>query len=194
MIRVSISGPVAAGKTTLLCTLLRTLGERARAHEEQPERNPFIRRYYENSARWSFHSQAAFLSMYLENSDWLSEDCDFYFFDRCLIENLVIARYRLEQGDLNQDEFDVLSRMARGMERLMPPIDRYLYITCSPQLLLAHMRNRGRDYEAGLGLSYCRQMNRLYDTWFATLPPEKTLFLSADEGISVPRILDFLGA
>ena len=192
MKRISISGPVAAGKTTLLGALLRELGSRAKAHEELPDRNPFIRRYYENSVRWSFHSQVAFLSMYLDNPDWEKDDRDFYFFDRCLVENLVIAKYRLLQGDLDEDEFSVLTRLALGMERLMPPIDKYVCLRCSPQLLLAHLRRRGRDYEQSLDLAYCRQMNRLYEEWYGTLPPDRTLFLSADEGYSAEEVLSFL--
>ena len=80
------------------------------------------------------------------------------------------------------------------MERLMPPIDKYVCLRCSPQLLLAHLRKRGRDYEQSLGLSYCRQMSRLYEEWYGTLPPGKTLFLSADEGYSAEEVIAFLEA
>lgn len=41
---ISISGAVAAGKTTLLERLLERYGERAVAHEERPQDNPFIDR------------------------------------------------------------------------------------------------------------------------------------------------------
>ena len=40
---VSISGAVAAGKSTLLGRLLARLGDRAVAHQERPQDNPFIR-------------------------------------------------------------------------------------------------------------------------------------------------------
>lgn len=194
MKRISISGPVAAGKTTLLGILLRELGCRAKAHEELPDQNPFIRLYYENSARWSFHSQVTFLSMYLENTVQENEDQDFYFYDRCLIENLVIAKYRLLKGDLNGDEFSVLTRLAHGMEKLMPPIDKYICLRCPPQLLLTHLRERGRDYEQSLGLSYCQQMYQLYEEWYATLQPGRTLFIQIDENFHIEDILSFLEA
>jgi len=42
---ISISGAVAAGKTTLLERLLAHFGERAVAHEERPQDNPFIHEY-----------------------------------------------------------------------------------------------------------------------------------------------------
>ena len=64
---VSISGAVAAGKTTLLGSLLSKLGSRATCHEERPQDNPFIRAYYADSKRWSFHSQMTFLALYFDD-------------------------------------------------------------------------------------------------------------------------------
>lgn len=101
---IALSGAVCAGKTTLLGRLMDALGERAAAHEERPQDNPFIRDYYADARRWSFHAQAAFLSLYFEKPDWTRRDREFFFFDRCLIENLVIARYRLLEGELTNDE------------------------------------------------------------------------------------------
>ena len=113
---LSISGAVAAGKTTLLNRLLTALGEGARAHEERPQDNPFIRRYYEDTRRWSFYSQVAFLSLYFDAPLPDESECAYYFYDRCLIENLVLARYRRNEGDLTREEYQILEKLARGME------------------------------------------------------------------------------
>lgn len=189
---VSISGAVAAGKTTLLNHLLDALGDRAKFHEERPQDNPFITDYYADSRRWSFHSQMTFLALYFDNPDWLQRDRDFYFFDRCLIENLVIARYRLQAGDLTQDEYAVIEKMANGIASLMPPIDQYIYLRCSVPLLMEHAKRRGRAYEQSLGRAYAEQQKALYDAWAAQLPPDKTLIVDVDEGVDLDRVLRFL--
>ena len=60
----------------------------------------------------------------------------FFFFDRAFLENLVIAKYRLNQQDLTQDEFDILCKLAHGIASLMPPVDKYLYLDCSVSTII----------------------------------------------------------
>lgn len=191
---ISISGTVAAGKTTLLNLLLQQLQDRASFHREQPEKNPFICQYYADSTRWSFHSQMTFLSLYFEQMDWLNEDHEFFFFDRCLIENLVIAQYRHQEGHLSDEEYHVIEQMANGISRLMPPIDKYIYLRCSTQLLVARLRERGREYEGQLGWDYAQKLNSLYEEWLNTLPRERVLILDEDRGIDLEEVLRFIEA
>ena len=188
---VSISGAVAAGKSTLLARLLERLGDRASAHVERPENNPFILPYYEDPPRWSFHSQISFLSLYFDD-DTPKDEREFYFYDRCLIENLVIARYRLEEGDLTQAEYSVIEKMAQGIEKLMPPIEKYIYLRCSADLLVQRLRERDRSYESDLGMAYASKQKALYDAWAETLPKDKVLVVDEDEGVDLEKIVRFL--
>ena len=190
---VSISGAVAAGKTTLLGSLLSKLGSRATCHEERPQDNPFIRAYYADSKRWSFHSQMTFLALYFDDGR-VPEGTEFYLYDRCLIENLVLARYRLGEGDLTMTEYAVIEKMAKGIERLMPPVDQYIYLRCSVPLLAERLRERGRDYEGELGVAYATKLSALYEEWLATLPPERVLIVDEDEGVDLDAVLRFIGA
>lgn len=189
---ISISGAVAAGKTTLLGRLLKQLGDRAVAHEERPQDNPFIRDYYSDSKRWSFHSQMTFLALYFDDEGWLGDSHEFYFFDRCLIENLVLAKYRLNEGDLTQAEYGVIEKMARGIEKLMPPVDKYIYLRCSVPLLTQRLRQRGRDYEGALGEAYASKLSALYEEWLLTLPQDRVLIVDADKGVDIGEILRFI--
>ena len=189
---ISISGAVAAGKTTLLERLLERFGERAVAHEERPQDNPFIREYYADSRRWSFHSQMTFLALYFDHMNWRDAGREFYFFDRCLIENLVLARYRLEVGDLTITEYGVIEKMARGIEKLMPPIDSYIYLRCSVPLLTERLRLRGREYESELGRAYAEKLRALYEEWIEELPREKLLIVDADSGVDLDEVARFI--
>ena len=189
---ISISGAVAAGKTTLLEKLLFQLGDRAMAHEERPQDNPFIHAYYSDSRRWSFHSQITFLALYFDHASWRTENAEFYFFDRCLIENLVIARYRLNEGDLTAVEYGVIEKMANGISSLMPPIDKYIYLRCSVDLLVERLRERGRAYEGELGRAYAEKLKALYDEWLETLPKDRVLIVDEDEGVDLDAIIRFI--
>ena len=172
---IAICGTVGAGKTTLLQRLTAYFGPRAAFHEERPQDNPYINEYYSDSKRWSFHSQVSFLSLYFDDEKWRPEvgDTEFFFFDRAFLENLVIAKYRLNQQDLTQDEFGILCKLAHGIASLMPPVDKYLYLDCSVSTIIEHMRQRGREYEDDLDLMYVYELKELYDEWAKTLPPER---------------------
>ena len=181
---IAICGTVGAGKTTLLQRLTAYFGPRAAFHEERPQDNPYINEYYSDSKRWSFHSQVSFLSLYFDDEKWRPEigDTEFFFFDRAFLENLVIAKYRLNQQDLTQDEFGILCKLAHGIASLMPPVDKYLYLDCSVSTIIEHMRQRGREYEDDLDLMYVYELKELYDEWAETLPPDRTLRISMDGG------------
>ena len=176
---IAICGTVGAGKTTLLQRLTAYFGPRAAFHEERPQDNPYINEYYSDSKRWSFHSQVSFLSLYFDDEKWRP----------------VIAEYRRDQGDLSEDEFAVLCKLAQGIASLMPPVDKYLYLDCSVSTIIEHMRQRGREYEDDLDLMYVYELKELYDEWAETLPPERTLRINMDSGeYDLDEIVRFLEA
>jgi len=189
---ISISGCVAAGKTTLLKRILSALGAQASSHEERPENNPFIRDYYTDSARWSFHSQMTFLALYFDDCPGADREKDYYLYDRCLIENLVLAQYRRNEGHLTEDEYRIIEKMAKGIEKLMPPIDKYVYLRCSVPLLVQRLRERSRDYEGALELDYAQKLFNLYEKWLLTLPAEKVLVVDEDQGVDLEAVLEFI--
>ena len=194
---IAICGMVGSGKTTLLGRLIARLGPRVSFHEERPQDNPYITDYYADSKRWSFHSQVTFLSLYFDDPKWRGgeNETEFFLYDRCFLENLVIAKYRLQQQDLTQDEYDILCKLARGIESLMPPIDKYIYLDCSVGTILEHMRGRGREYEDDLDLMYIVDLKTLYDEWFLTLPPGRTLTVNMDGGsYDLEEIVKFIEA
>ena len=191
---IAISGTVGAGKTTLLQKLIAALGERAAFHEERPDENPYISDYYADTKRWTFHAQVTFLSQYFDDFLPPDADKDFYIYDRSFLENLLLCRYRRNQGDLTGEEYDILCKLANGIARLLPPVDKYIYRACSPLTIEDHMLRRGREYEENLDLFYVYEVKKLYDDWYRTLPPEKTLVVDMDKGYQLEDILTFIEA
>ena len=193
---IAICGTVGSGKTTLLERLTQRLGSRAAFHEERPQDNPYITDYYADTKRWTFHAQVSFLSLYFTQPKWRDPaTAELFFYDRCFLENLVIARYRRDQGDLTEDEYQTLCQLANGVSALMPRIDKYIYLDCSINTILEHIRGRGRDYEDELDLMYVYELKALYDEWAKTLPPERTLIVHMDDGeYDLEQIVKFIEA
>ena len=192
---IAICGTVGSGKTTMLGRLLDHFGARASFHEERPQDNPFICDYYADSKRWTFHAQVSFLALYFDRPKWREETAELFFFDRCFLENLVIAQYRRDQGDMTEDEYRTLCQLANGVSALMPRIDKYIYLDCSIQTILEHMRKRGREYEDNLDLMYVYELKSLYDQWRETLPADRTLTVNMDGGeYDLSEIVKFIEA
>lgn len=77
----------------------------------------------------------------------------------------------------------------------MPRIDKYIYLDCSINTILEHIRGRGRDYEDELDLMYVYELKALYDEWAKTLPPERTLIVRMDDGeYDLEQIVKFIEA
>lgn len=146
---IAICGTVGAGKTTLLQRLTAYFGPRAAFHEECPQDNPYINEYYSDSKRWSFHSQVSFLSLYFDDEKWRPEvgDTEFFFFDRAFLENLVIAKYRLNQQDLTQDEFDILLQAGQHGHRVADAAGRQVSLS---RLLRQHDHRAYAPARAGI--------------------------------------------
>ena len=89
----------------------------------------------------------------------------------------------------------MLEKLATGIGGLMPQIDKYIYLDCSIQTILEHMRARGRDYEDNLDLMYVYELKTLYDNWRLTLPPARTLTVNMDGGeYDLDEIVRFIEA
>ena len=94
-----------------------------------------------------------------------------------------------------RQEFDTLEKLASGIDSLMPQIDKFIYLDCSIQTILEHMRKRGREYEDNLDLMYVYELKSLYDQWRETLPADRTLTVNMDGGeYDLSEIVKFIEA
>ncbi|MBI5349525.1 MAG: deoxynucleoside kinase, partial [Chloroflexi bacterium] len=97
---VAIAGNIGVGKSTLTTLMTQKLGWSP--FFEAVEENPYLADFYKDMSRWSFHSQAFFLSRRLQQHYELLQRDDSVLQDRSVYEDAeVFARNLYRQGNMS---------------------------------------------------------------------------------------------
>lgn len=159
---VAVEGVIGAGKSTLA----RMLAERAggRLVLEEFEDNPFLSRFYEDSARWAFQTQLTFLaSRFKQQRGLASRDL----FHRHLVADYTFDKDRIfAHVTLSGDELQLYETLYSIMEPNAATPDLVIYLRSSVERLLKNIDQRGRPYEAGMDPAYLAELTEAYDRYF----------------------------
>ncbi|MCD6302376.1 MAG: deoxynucleoside kinase [Anaerolineae bacterium] len=199
---VAIAGNVGVGKSTLTACLAEELNWLP--FYEAVADNPYLEDFYQDMARWSFHSQVFFLSRRFRHHYSLSQSSQSVVQDRCVYEDAEIFERNLYlQGWMSPRDHACYQDLYESLRALLPPPDLVVYLRASPDTLLARIARRGRDYERDIERSYLEQLNELYDEWATgfdlcpvlTVPCDRLDFVAseADRRLIIDRIVATLG-
>jgi deoxyadenosine/deoxycytidine kinase len=172
---IVVEGPIGAGATSLA----RSIAERLRSDAvlDETEKNPFLRRFYNEPERYALQVQLAFLRNRWEQqkllpADRLSGVIVDYLFDR---DNL-FARLTLRD-----DEFAVYSFFA-GLLQPAPRVpDLVIYLQATPQTLAERIAKRARPYEQGMGQEYLQHIVQTYNRCFFHFTAAPLLVINTEE-------------
>lgn len=177
-----IEGNIGAGKTSLVNLLSRDLN--SKGIYEQFEDNPFLPKFYEDPARYSFSLELSFLAdRYKQHKTELSDRdifspltiADYYF-----SKSLVFARITLEA-----DEYSLYRRLYNIIHDNLPKPDLYVYLHSPVEKLISNIHARGREYEKSITSDYLKRLQEGYFEYMRT--SENMRFLILDV-----QFLDFV--
>lgn len=170
-----IEGVIGAGKTTLARLLAERVG--GQLVLEEFEQNPFLARFYEDTERWAFQTQLAFLaSRFRQQKALLRRD---------LFHQVVISDYAFDKDrifahlNLKGDELQLYETLYRLMEPATPRPDLVVYLQSSPERLLQNIAKRGRSYEQNMDPAYIEALNEAYDYYFFRYTKSPLLIVNA---------------
>jgi deoxyadenosine/deoxycytidine kinase len=161
---VAVAGNIGVGKSTLTALIAQRLGWEP--CYEAFEENPYLADFYQDMPRWSFHSQAFFLSRRLQqHHDLLERDCS-VIQDRSVYEDAEVFAYNLfNQGHMTNRDWHTYWELYHTLCLLLTPPNLVLYLKASVPTLMRRIAQRGRDYEQNISPAYLEQLNDLYDRW-----------------------------
>ena len=161
---VIIAGNIGAGKTTLVRRLSEKLGWHASF--EKVEDNAYLKDFYKDMKRWSFHLQIYFLlHRYKAYKEMMALD-EPAFMDRSLEEDLEIFSYVLNKdGNLSNRDYQTYREMFEEMTANLRPPNLLIYLQGSLNTLLHRISLRNRSMEKGIDPKYLARLNRAYDRW-----------------------------
>jgi deoxyguanosine kinase len=159
---IVIEGPIGVGKTSLA----KRLSERLRSATvlEQPEANPFLERFYRDSARYAFPTQIFFLFQRINQLRELGQ--------RDLFVETFVADFLLEKDalfaslTLADDELVLYRQIYANLAVQAPTPDLVIYLEAPPESLLSRIAERGRPMEASISEAYLEQLCEAYTRFF----------------------------
>lgn len=157
-----IEGPIGVGKTSLTKRLAEHL--RADTLLEQPEANPFLERFYRDSARYALPTQLSFLFKRVEQLHALGRRDDF---DQIFVADFLLEKDALFASlTLADDELALYQQIYANLSVQSPVPDLVIYLDASPASLLTRIAERGRPMEVSISEAYLEQLCAAYTRFF----------------------------
>lgn len=162
---IAVEGPIGAGKTSLAQRLAAYLPS-VKPIFEQPQDNPFLARFYQNSERWALATQLFFLFQRVEQLAALEREgmgeC------RCIVTDFMLERDPLfARLNLAPDELALYGKIYAAMKppSLSKP-DLVIYLQAPVAALAERVYKRGIDAERRITESYLEKVARHYADFF----------------------------
>ncbi len=175
---IVIEGNIGAGKTSLATRLSEDY--KAKLLLERFADNPFLPKFYDNPARYSFPLELSFLA---DRYQQLKEElgsldifspftvADYYF-----MKSLVFASSTLED-----EEYKLYRQIFHIIHNSLPKPDLYVYLHVEPEKLLVNIESRGRTYEKSISEKYLRGIQESYFTYFKQNPDYPYLIINSGD-------------
>ncbi len=185
---ICIDGAVGIGKSSLASLLSKELD--LHLLEEPVVNNPFLDIYYENPKRWSFPTQIFFLN---ERFKLVQEaekiDC---ILDRSIYGDEIFAKMLKDDGKMTEIEFNTYKDLLNNMLQFVKKPDLMVYIyTDEISQIDNNIKNRGRDYEMDVPLSYWSELDKYYKDFFKEYDKSRLLPINVTGMDFVNREGDF---
>ncbi|MEL1243623.1 2-amino-4-hydroxy-6-hydroxymethyldihydropteridine diphosphokinase [Flavobacterium sp. DGU11] len=156
---IAIEGNIGAGKTSLAGKISEDFN--AKLILERFADNPFLPKFYKDQSRYAFSLEMSFLAdRYQQLTDDLAQ------FD--LFRDFVVADYHIFKSlifskvTLSEDEYRLYRKLFDIMYKEMRRPGLYVYLYQNTEMLLHHIRQRGRSYEQDIKGEYLESINQGY--------------------------------
>jgi len=198
---IAVAGNIGAGKSTLTSLLSQRLSWEP--FLEGVSDNPYLADFYDDMARWSFHSQVFFMARRLRHHRQLLERPNSVIQDRTVYEDAeIFARNLYVQGSMSERDYATYNELYRAVTAILPPPNLVIYLSASVDTLRSRIQQRDRTFERSIADDYLVRLNGLYEDWMEhfslcpvlTIPADRLDFVANSDHLDLvtDRILERL--
>ena len=197
---ITIAGTVGVGKSTMTNALAEALN--FRTSFEKVDTNPYLDKFYQDFARWSFHLQIYFLAERFKEQKRMFEYGGGFIQDRSIYEDTgIFAKMHYEKGTMSDVDYETYTSLfdAMVMSPYFPAPDLLIYLEGTFDEVVERIKERGRPMEQQTPIEYWKEMNTRYENWINNFNACPVLRLSISEydliknGASVEEIVKKIG-
>jgi len=181
---LAVEGAIGVGKTALAELLARRL--QARLVCENIEENPFLEKFYRDTRVFAFQTQIFFLLTRHRQLQGILQT-EMVLAEGALVpQQAVVCDYMFEKDkiyatlNLTEAELALYYRIYELIKKDIPKPDLIIYLQAQPDVLLARIRQRGRQFELNVDLEYLDALTNLYNSFFLHYEDAPVLIVNAD--------------
>ncbi|HQO28083.1 MAG TPA: deoxynucleoside kinase [Accumulibacter sp.] len=185
---VVVEGPIGVGKTSLA----RRLGAYmdARLLLEEPERNPFLARFYRDEEHFGLATQLHFL---LQRIDKVREMPTSEVPEQPVVSDFLLAKDPLfALLTLREDEYALYRRLLEELAPVAPVPDLVVYLQASPDILIARVRRRALEMERRISDTYLTVVAESYMKFFHDYDQAPVMVVNSENINFADNDADFL--
>lgn len=185
--RIAIEGAIGVGKTSLAKRLAERTG--ARLALEDFAANPFLEAFYKDPKKYAFQTQMFFLvNRYKQHERLRAED---------LFSQRLVSDYSFEKDrifaylNLESEELKLYESIYPLLYKNVPKPDLVVFLHSDVDRLLANIKKRGREMEAGMTREYLQKLNEAYHRFYFNYDAAPCLIVNSTEIDFVENDADF---
>ncbi len=160
---IGIAGLIGAGKTTLAEALAAHLG--LPVYYEPVADQAYLEDFYRDTARYAFSTQIYLLNRRFQQHQEIIWRGTGGVQDRTIYEDAVFARTLVQQGLMEERDYQTYLQLFRHMSNFMCRPNLIVYLDLSPETSLERVKMRNRDVESGISLEYLSALRDNYESF-----------------------------
>jgi len=172
---VAIAGNIGSGKSTISKYLSEHWGFDILPEPES--KNPFIKKFYKDPARWAFQSQLFFLTERANMQLKAEKTAKNLIIDRTIYEDAEIFAHLV----LEKDEYKIYRKIYDQYLNIITPPNFIIYLKTSVDTLMERIKIRGRGYEKNIKKPYVKKLNERYSEWVSAFKTAPILTIDTDK-------------
>ncbi|RKZ95561.1 MAG: deoxynucleoside kinase [Gammaproteobacteria bacterium] len=174
---IVVEGPIGVGKTHLVKRLAESFS--GTTLFEQPERNPFLEKFYLHPKQSALPTQLSFLMQRVKLSKSLQQDD---LFNDLHIADFMVEKDRLfAQITLDDDELALYNMVYDNLTLHHRTPDLVIYLQAPLSVLKARVSQRGIGYEQRIEDAYLQRLSDSYADFFHYYDEAPLLIVNAEQ-------------